>query len=123
MPRGTSLPVQPKFKGNATARYGFDIGQSTAFVQGSMLHQSGTRSYLTDLEANLLGPTKGFTTFDFSVGADFGQFTIEAFIQNAFDQRGILSINTVCVPSICGAGRRFYPVKPQLFGMKIGTKF
>ena len=123
VPRGTSLPVQPKFKGNATARYGFDIGQSSAFVQGSMLHQSGTRSYLTDLEANLLGPTKGFTTFDFSIGADFGRFTIEAFIQNAFDRRGILSINTVCVPSICGGGRRYYPVKPQLFGMKIGTKF
>ena len=123
VPRGTSLPVQPKFKGNGTARYKFDFGNSTGFIQGSMLHQSGTRSYLTDLEANLLGPTKGFTTFDFSVGADFGRFNIEAFIQNAFDQRGILSINTVCVPSICGAGRRFYPVKPQQFGLKLGTKF
>ena len=123
VPRGTTLPVQPKFKGNATARYEFDFGKSKAFIQGSMLHQSGTRSYLTDLEANLLGPTKQFTTFDFSVGADFGQFTIEGFIQNAFDQRGILSINTVCVPSICGGGRRYYPVKPQQFGVKIGAKF
>jgi iron complex outermembrane recepter protein len=122
-PIGTSLPVQPKFKGNATARYTFSLGSAKAFAQAVANHQSGTRSYLTVAEANLLGPTKGFTTFDFSAGATFGRFDIEAYIQNAFDERGILSINTVCVPSICGAGRRFYPIKPQIIGVKLGTKF
>jgi outer membrane receptor protein involved in Fe transport len=119
-PRGTPLPIQPKFKGNMTARYEFELGQSKAFVQGSLNHQSGSRSYLTTLEANLLGRTKGFETFDFSVGAKVSGFDISAFIENAFDKRGILSINTVCTPTICGAGRRFYPIKPQVFGIKLG---
>ncbi|MDR7101636.1 TonB-dependent receptor [Croceicoccus sp. BE223] len=122
-PAGTRLPIQPKFKANLTARQGFDIGEALAFVQGTVNHQSGTRSYLTDFEAGLLGSTKGFTTFDFSLGADMGRWMWEAFVQNAFDKRGILSINTVCVPSICGDFARYYPIRPRMFGVKVGTRF
>ena len=119
-PRGTPLPVQPRFKGNMTARYEFELGKAKAFVQGTLNHQSGTRSYLTTREADLLGRTRGFETFDFSVGAKVSGFDVSAFIENAFDKRGILSINTVCTPSICGAAARFYPIKPQVFGIKLG---
>jgi iron complex outermembrane recepter protein len=120
---GTRLPVQPKFKGNLSARYEFEAGKNKSFVQGTVLHQGGTRSYLTDGEFAALGPTRQFTTFDFSVGTKFGDFSVEAFIQNAFDKRGILTINTVCVPSICGGGSRSFPIKPQIFGLKFGQKF
>ena len=118
--KGTRLPIQPIFKGNTTARYEFDMGKARAFVQATLNHQSGSRSYLTTREANLLGRTTGFETMDFSFGAKVSGFDISAFIENAFDKRGILSINTVCTPSICGAGRRFYPIKPQVFGIKLG---
>ena len=122
-PEGTQLPIQPKFKGGITARYKFDIGSAQAFVQGSVNHQAGTRSYLTDFEAALLGPTQPFTTVDFSLGADLGQWNFAAYVQNAFDVRGILSLNTVCVPTICGAFARSYPIKPQQFGIKIGYRY
>ncbi len=122
-PSGTRLPVQPRFKGNATARYTFRSSALAPYVQATVLHQSGTRSYLTTREFAALGPTQGFTTADFAAGAKFGQFNVEAYVLNAFDERGVLSINTVCVPSICGAGARSYIVKPRLFGVKVGTKF
>lgn len=122
-PVGTRLPVQPKFKGSLTARYGFDVGSARAFVQGVLNHQSGTRSYLTDFEAGLLGSTKGFTTADFSLGANMGKWDWSLFVENAFDKRGILSLNTVCVPTICGAYARSYPVKPQQFGLKVGYRY
>jgi len=122
-PVGTRLPVQPKFKGSVTARYGFDVGSARAYVQGVVNHQSGTRSYLTDFEADLLGATKGFTTLDFSLGADIGKWNWQLFVQNAFDKRGILSLNTVCVPTICGAYARSYPIKPQMFGLKVGYRY
>ncbi len=118
--KGTPLPIQPRFKGNMTARYEFDLGSSKAFVQSSLNHQSGSRSYLTTRESDLLGRTDAFETFDFSLGAKVSGFDISAFIENAFDKRGILSINTVCTPSICGAGRRYYAIKPQVFGIKLG---
>jgi iron complex outermembrane recepter protein len=122
-PKGTRLPVQPKFKGNLSARYEFDAGKNRSFVQATALYQGGTRSYLTDGEFAALGPTRKFTTFDFSAGTKFGEFSVEAFIQNAFDKRGTLTINTVCVPGICGGGARNFPIKPQVFGIKVGQKF
>ncbi len=122
-PIGTTLPIQPKFKGNVSVRYAFDIGQVAAYAQAGLGHQSGTRSYLTDVEADLLGNTDEFTTVDFSVGGKLGNYSLEAFIQNAFDERGILSLNTACVPTICGAYARAYPIKPQMFGLKLSARY
>jgi len=122
-PKGTRLPVQPKFKGTATARYDFPLGGHDSFVQGSVLHQSGVRNFLGLADDAAVGDTKGFTTFDFSAGIKFGDLSFEAFIQNAFDKRGILSRNTFCVPTYCGAYARSYPVKPQLFGLKASQRF
>jgi len=121
--RGTRLPVQPKFKGTATARYEFPIGSTDAFVQGSMMHQGGTRSFLTAADYAVVGPTKGFTTFDFSLGGKISNWSVEVFIQNAFDKRGILSLNASCAVTICGAYSRAYPIRPQLFGIKVGQRF
>lgn len=128
VPAGTRLPTQPHFKSGLTARYAFDVGSNKAFVQGGMNYQSGTRVYLEtpvpyDPTLSVIDKTRGFATFDFSAGIDFDRWRAEAFIQNAFDKRGILSYNSACVPGICGAYARAYPIKPQLFGMKLGTKF
>ena len=123
-PSGTRLPVQPRFKGNATARYTFAMGKAESFVQGSVIHQGGTRSFLLDSEAEVVGYTKQFTTFDFSLGTKLtSNMSIEAFVQNAFDKRGQLSRNTACAPSYCGVYYRAYVVKPQLFGIKVGQRF
>ncbi len=121
--RGTRLPIMPRFKANATARYEFPLGSATAFLQGSVQHQDGTRSFLPDADFAAVGATKPFTTFDFSLGAHWDRFRIEAFVQNAFDNRGILSLNTVCATQICGQYARAYPVKPQMFGIKAGYDF
>jgi len=122
-PKGTRLPVTPKLKINGTARYAFDLGSGKSFLQASVSHQSGTTSYLTTEGEAVLGPTKGFTTFDFGAGTEIGTLSVELFIQNAFDKRGILSKNTVCAPSLCGPFARLYPIKPQLFGIKVGQRF
>ncbi len=122
-PKGTRLPVQPKFKGNATARYEFQLGTMESFVQGSVLHQGSTRSYLGIVEGTILGDTPSFTTFDFSVGGKIDNWSIEAFIQNAFDERGQLSRNSFCAPIYCGQFARVYPIKPQIFGLKVAQRF
>jgi len=122
-PKGTRLPIMPKFKGTATARYEFPVSNATGFVQASVTHQGGTRSFLTDADFAAVGATKGFTTADFSVGAKWDAFRIEAFLQNAFDERGILSLNSVCATQICGQYSRAYPTKPRYFGLKVGYDF
>ena len=122
-PKGTRLPVQPHFKGNATARYEFPVSNATGFFQVAGFYQGGTRSFLTDSDFAAVGPTKGFGTVDFSAGLKWSSWRIEAYIQNAFDKRGALSLNTACATQICGQYSRVYPVKPQIFGIKAGVDF
>ena len=123
IPAGTKLPVQPQFKGNVTARYNFDFGAYRPYVQAVANHQSGTNSYFVQPVAGALWQTDGFTTIDFAVGAKVGRWSWEAFALNAFDTRGVLSLNTVCIPSTCAQFARAYPTKPQEFGFKLGMKF
>jgi outer membrane receptor protein involved in Fe transport len=125
-PKGTRLPITPKFKINATARYEFETGNLKNFLQAGLNHQSGTTQYLTTEGEDIVGPTKGFTTFDFSAGTGMGNWTASIFIQNAFDKRGILSKNSVCAvgpPVFCGNYARLYPIKPQFMGIRFGQKF
>jgi len=123
-PDGARLPIQPKFKINATARYDFTLGNYGSFVQASVNHQSNSLSALTTLDKAALGPKlDGFTTFDFSLGTRRDNWTFSLFIQNAFDERGILSYNTACAVSFCAPYKRSYPIKPQLFGVRVGQRF
>jgi iron complex outermembrane receptor protein len=92
-------------------------------VQASVLHQTSTTSYLGPVEAAILEDTPPFTTVDFSVGTKIGDISLEAFIQNAFDERGELSHNSFCAPVYCGQYYRIYPIKPQLFGIKVAQRF
>lgn len=122
-PKGTRLTQQPKFKGTATARYEFDLGGNESFVQGSMLQQGGARQFLAVADDAAVGRTRAFTTFDFSAGTKIGEISVEAYVQNAFDKRGIASKNTFCAPTYCGQFARSYPIKPQIFGMKVSQRF
>ena len=124
-PRGTQLPIQPKFKGNLTARYAFPISSLDAFVQGSVSYQSAGRPFLTNAEFGGSGGRNlsGFATADFSAGTKISNFSVEVYVQNAFDKRGILSLNSACGLTQCLAAARAFPTKPQQFGLKIGTKF
>ena len=120
---GDALPIQPRFKGNLTLRYKFDVGKAKAYVQSVVNHQSGVRSALVDTDASAFGPISGFSTVDFALGAQVSSWKWEFYVENAFDQRGILSLNSVCIPSACAAYGRAYPTKPQQFGIKLGEKF
>lgn len=122
-PAGTRLPIMPKFKGSMTMRYETPVGTGTGHLQASVSHQSGTRSFLLDAEFAAVGGTSAFTTVDFSAGITWDAMRIEAFIQNAFDERGILSRNTFCATAFCGPYARSYPTKPQIFGLRVGYDF
>ncbi|MES1156636.1 MAG: TonB-dependent receptor [Alphaproteobacteria bacterium] len=120
---GTRLPVTPRFKGTATARYDFTWNNWASYLQGTVLHQDGTRSFLLDADEAAVGPTKGFTTVDFSMGTTIHENAIELYIHNLSDERGILSHNTVCVVAICGAYAREYPIQPRIVGIRVSRDF
>jgi iron complex outermembrane receptor protein len=122
-PAGTQLPVTPKIKANATARYHFTMGDYQNFVQGVVVHQGSSTSDLdTGLNAEE-GDLSGFTTFDFSAGTGRNNWKLEAFIENAFDKRGQLGRVNQCANDYCYENYRVYPIKPMFFGVKFGQKF
>lgn len=121
--KGTRLPRQPKLKMQGSIRYDARIGKYDIFTQGVGYFQTNSTSALDARDNALLGNTRGFASFDFSVGAKLDDFTIEAFIQNAFDKRGQLSKNTFCPIIYCSGSSRTYPIKPQFFGLKFGQRF
>ena len=122
-PKGTRLPVTPTFKANATLRYKMDLGAYKTYVQGSVLHQSSSSSRLETAQNDALGDVPSFTSADFAAGGGMGNWNLEAFIQNAFDERGQLTRNAQCEIGYCFENPRVYPIKPRFFGVRFGQKF
>jgi iron complex outermembrane receptor protein len=122
-PTGTQLPVTPKLKANATARYKFDLADYQSFVQATVIHQGSSRSQLQGDLNDLMGNLPKFTTFDFSAGTGMNNWHLEAYIENAFDKQGQLSRLNQCAQNFCYQNYRVYPIKPMNFGIKFGQKF
>ena len=122
-PRGTRLPLQPHFKGSLAARYSFPLLSRNSFIQGALNYRGSARSRLVTAEQALLGSTPSFATADFSVGTELEKWKVELFVQNAFDKRGELNRTVACSVAFCAPFVRSLPIKPQVFGMKIGTRF
>ncbi|MBP7135874.1 MAG: TonB-dependent receptor [Sphingomonadaceae bacterium] len=130
-PKGTRLPVTPKFKVSGNARYSFPLGSSKGHVQAVVSHQSSassdirtaatqTGTGITYSPAAQLGDLKAYTTASFSFGAEFDKFSLEAFVDNAFDERGQISRFAQC-----GSCSRSYivPITPRTIGLRVGSKF
>jgi iron complex outermembrane recepter protein len=122
-PSGTQLPVTPKIKSNATARYKFATGDYQNFAQLAFFHQGSSTSQLKTADNDAMGNLPQFSTFDISAGTGLNNWKLEAFINNVFDKRGQLGRIAQCANEYCFQNYRVYPVKPQLFGIRFGQKF
>src|SRR5438270_3981446 len=68
-PSGTQLPIVPKFKGNATARYTLPVGgQFDVHVQGAFDYQSSTRAELVPYDNLLVGTQPAYGLLDVLAG-------------------------------------------------------
>jgi outer membrane receptor protein involved in Fe transport len=147
-PSGSRLPVTPKFKAAATARYSWPAWTNVkAHVQGGVNYQgsapSSIRSQIqlsgdqTDVTAfcaaagaltplgycnpNIFqGKIRASTTVDLFAGLDWPKYSIEIFGTNVFDDRNELSRFTAC-----GSCTRALVVvgRPRTIGVRAGMKF
>ena len=131
-PKGTRLPITPEFKANATARYDFKDGPIKWWLQGTAAYQSSassdirtaaiqTGTFVIVNPAALLGRLNDFVTADFSIGAKFGKFSLEAFLTNAFDERAEISRFQEC--GSCSQRPYVVYARPRTFGVRAGTSF
>ncbi|MEO0061604.1 MAG: hypothetical protein RLZZ08_164 [Pseudomonadota bacterium] len=131
-PAGSRLPLVPKFKGNAVARYEFPAGGWKAHVQGALAYVGNRTSDLRVVEGAIKGPLASYTSVDLSLGAKRGPYRVELFATNLFDSRGVIGTGLQCRETTCGdpenittTGGVFYdyPIKPRIVGLKVGFDF
>ncbi len=123
-PEGTRLPIQPKFKVNASARYTFPIGDADAFVQAGLLHQSGTHCVPA-------GP--GCRQRRLHRWLHHGRFLCRDRFRPLRDRgvhpervrraRRTQPEHRVRDFLLRASYYRVYPVRPQLFGIKLSYRF
>ncbi|MBY4637649.1 TonB-dependent receptor [Sphingopyxis sp. XHP0097] len=131
-PAGTRLPVTPKFKGNAVARYEWPVGSMDAHVQFAVNHVGQRRSDLRTFENGIVGNFDAYTTADVSVGLKGEGWSSELFATNLFNSNGVINSSVQCGESICGdpfggsnTGGVFYDniIRPRLIGIKVSKDF
>jgi outer membrane receptor protein involved in Fe transport len=145
-PSGTRLPVTPKFKASATARYTWPVWSDVkAHVQGAISYQGSAPSSIRT-QTELIGPDgstvcaaagallsnglcdpnkfqgklRAATLVDLFAGLDWPRWNIEIFGTNIFDKRNDLSRFTAC-----GSCTRalVVPGRPRTIGIRAGIKF
>ena len=123
-PDGRRLPVTPKFKGNLIARYTFPMGDWEAHVQGAAAYIGNRWADLRTEQRAILGKAKAYTIANFSIGGTKGPYSLELFINNAFDEKGQADRWAQCDALVCGInGTYITPVMPRNIGIKFGQKF
>jgi len=126
-PSGTRLPITPRFKAAATARYTWPMWTGRAHVQGTIAHRgSASTDIRQDLDGSgnnpnsYLGRLRSSTLIDTFVGYSWGAYSAELFATNLFDERNDLVRFVAC--SIC-TQTRVTPGRPRTIGLRIGTRF
>lgn len=132
-PSGTRLPITPKFKITATARYTWDMWAGKAHGQIGVVHQGSAPSQLKTEDQAITGTIPGYTLVDLFLGYDWDRYNVELFGTNIFDKRNQLSRNTFCAPcsaplNIIGEPTglnqvHYWPGRPRTIGLRAGMKF
>jgi outer membrane receptor protein involved in Fe transport len=120
VPSGTRLPITPKFKGSATARYTWPMWSGNSHVQGAVAYQGSAPADLDPAQNKILGNIRASTVVDLFAGYDWSNYSFELFTTNVFDERNELSRLVVC--SIC-TQVKIIPGRPRTIGIRAGIKF
>jgi outer membrane receptor protein involved in Fe transport len=131
-PSGTRLPITPKFKATATARYTWPVwAEVKAHLQGVVTYRGSAPSSLRTaiklvgtgeiVDPNeFQGKLRAATLFDAYAGLDWPTWNIEAFVTNLFDKRDDLSRQTACASCTRAL---VVPGRPRTIGLRAGYKF
>jgi outer membrane receptor protein involved in Fe transport len=121
-PDGVDLPTTPKLKGNVTARYSFMLGPLDSHAQASYVYQGESRSALLPFDESVLGKQGSYSITDLSFGVGKDSWSVEAFVNNVFDERADLYRFVQCDTSICSKTYTV-PNRPRTIGVRFGQQF
>jgi outer membrane receptor protein involved in Fe transport len=122
-PAGTNLPVSPKFKANAIARYSFvPVANWEPYAQAAYVYQTQTSPNLLLTETNVIGMQPAYGLLDLSAGAQKNRMTIQLLVSNVADKRAQLSRFTETNP-LNDNQVYIIPSQPRTFTLQFGQRF
>jgi outer membrane receptor protein involved in Fe transport len=122
-PAGTRLPITADFKGNLTARYTFDVGSFEAHVQGQVMHEGKRSTDLRTAERAILGDLDAYTLLDLTAGFGRGNWDVDFYLKNVFDERAEQSRFAQCAEAVCGAQAYTVVARPRTIGVRFSQDF
>ena len=118
-PMAHACRVSPSSRARPRSVFDTDIGDYKTYFQGSALYQTSATQDLNEENNRLLTcpglapgaasfncSTPGFVSFDFGAGIKKDKWTLDVFLQNAFDKRGELTRNTFLLDRPCARAHR-----------------
>jgi iron complex outermembrane recepter protein len=122
-PSGTNLPVTPKFKANAVARYQFDeVAGWKPFGQVSYVYQTQTSPLLLLNQLQNVGMQPAYGLMDLAIGVHQDKTMIQLFVTNVTDKRAELTRFNQTNPSNDNQ-TYIIPAQPRTIAIKFGQKF
>tara|TARA_R100001224_G_scaffold8233_3_gene4379 strand:+ start:2783 stop:5131 length:2349 start_codon:yes stop_codon:yes gene_type:complete len=122
---GDRLPYAPEWTANLAADYEWSLGdRATAFVGGNV-------TLISDREGNF-DPNyqatfgnrlqlDGYATADLRAGVRLDRFSINAYVRNVTDSRGLTSLGSFLLRP--GTTLSAAPIRPRTFGVTVGAEF
>ncbi len=118
--RGDPLPYNPKFSGTIGAEYEHPVSATATGHAGISWHYTGPRH--SDFEATVGQQSlKAFSQIDANAGVDLGQFTVDAFVHNLTDSRGIVNLGTF--GSAPNGDFAASVIRPRTIGMSLRVRY
>ena len=122
-PKGTNLPVTPKFKGNMVARYSFnEIASWKPFGQLSWIYQTQTKPLLRVDNTQVVGIQPAYGLLDLTAGIERDNMHVQLVVTNVADRRAQLTRFVQCTVNVCEQPY-IIPARPRTISIQFGQKF
>ncbi|HOP19300.1 MAG TPA: TonB-dependent receptor [Amphiplicatus sp.] len=117
IPKGARLPVSPKFKGALYAQYTVPLPSlgGEAYVRGDY---SYTGESVNSIDPSIADIQHSYEIADFQLGFKREDWSVNFFLNNAFDERAELFVN----PNFVSV-RRITPNRPREIGVTLRKQF
>lgn len=123
-PAGTQLAGTPKFKGDFTGRYRWNLGSLAGHLQWLYSYQTSVYADTRLRERGLLGKQSPYGTLDLFAGIDRDSYSVELYVDNATDKRGQLTRYSECAAATCAPIATYVlPNRPRTIGIRYDQDF
>ncbi|HYX47747.1 MAG TPA: TonB-dependent receptor, partial [Sphingomicrobium sp.] len=126
---GDPLPWVPKWSGAVHADYDFPLSPTLGGFVGASVDYIGKRvaEFNNRHPDGSLIQIPGYTEIDLRAGLNIDRFTVEAYVHNLFDKRGLVDAsafpNPAATPTIPNGGASAAAIRPRTIGLTLTANF